>query len=149
MTEAYLDNSATTRVCPEAAEAAMHAMLECYGNPSSTHTKGREAKKLLDTARKQVADALGCKAAELYFKVRTFHLIQTDLADRGKRCKVGDLERFGGIPRMCLKGCECICGFSADQCTGGGFAAVAVKITCHQSGFPNISANSGRRALCA
>ena len=65
--EHYLDNSATTRVCPEAAEAAMHAMLEAYGNPSSTHTKGREAKKLLDAARKQVSDALGCKPAELYF----------------------------------------------------------------------------------
>ena len=65
--EHYLDNSATTRVCPEAAEAAMRAMLDCYGNPSSTHTKGREAKKLLDAARKQVADALGCKSAELYF----------------------------------------------------------------------------------
>ncbi|MBQ9732639.1 MAG: cysteine desulfurase, partial [Clostridia bacterium] len=55
------------RVCPEAAEAAMRAMLEAYGNPSSTHTKGREAKKLLDTARKQVSDALGCKPGELYF----------------------------------------------------------------------------------
>ena len=65
--EHYLDNSATTRVCPEAAEAAMRAMLECYGNPSSTHTKGREAKKLLDAARKQVSDALGCKPTELYF----------------------------------------------------------------------------------
>ena len=65
--EHYLDNSATTRVCPEAAEAAMRAMLEAYGNPSSTHTKGREAKKLLDHARKQVSDALGCKPAELYF----------------------------------------------------------------------------------
>ena len=32
--EHYLDNSATTRVCPEAAEAAMQAMLENYGNPS-------------------------------------------------------------------------------------------------------------------
>ncbi len=65
--EHYLDNSATTRVCPEAAEAAMRAMLDCYGNPSSTHTKGREAKKMLDAARKQLADALGCKSAELYF----------------------------------------------------------------------------------
>lgn len=65
--EHYLDNSATTRVCPEAAEAAMRAMLESYGNPSSTHTKGREAKKLLDTARRQVSDALGCKPSELYF----------------------------------------------------------------------------------
>lgn len=65
--EHYLDNSATTRVCPEAAEAAMLAMTEIYGNPSSTHTKGREAKQLLDKSRKQVADALGCTAQELVF----------------------------------------------------------------------------------
>ena len=56
--EHYLDNAATTRVCPEAAQAAMDAMLNVYGNPSSTYTKGREAKKLLDRARKNVADAL-------------------------------------------------------------------------------------------
>ena len=65
--EHYLDNAATTRVCPEAAEAALHAMTEIYGNPSSTHTKGREAKKLLDASRKKVADALGCAPAELVF----------------------------------------------------------------------------------
>ncbi len=65
--EHYLDNSATTRVCPEAAQAAMDAMLETYGNPSSTYTKGREAKKLLDRSRRQVADALGCRSEELVF----------------------------------------------------------------------------------
>ena len=65
--EHYLDNSATTRVCPEAAQAAMNAMLDVYGNPSSTHTKGREAKKLLDASRKYVADALGCTPNELIF----------------------------------------------------------------------------------
>lgn len=65
--EHYLDNSATTRVCPEAAEAALYAMTEVYGNPSSTHTKGREAKQLLDKSRRQVADALGCTAQELVF----------------------------------------------------------------------------------
>lgn len=65
--EHYLDNSATTAVCPEAVEAAVQAMTSNYGNPSSTHTRGREAKKLLDTCRKQVADALGCTAAELVF----------------------------------------------------------------------------------
>ena len=42
--EVYLDNAATTRVCPEAADIAYKVMTECYGNPSSTHTKGREAK---------------------------------------------------------------------------------------------------------
>lgn len=65
--EHYFDNSATTRVCKEAAEAAMHAMLDAYGNPSSTHTKGREAKKLLDLSRAQVAAALGCAPGELTF----------------------------------------------------------------------------------
>ncbi len=65
--EHYLDNAATTAVCPEAAQAALEAMTACYGNPSSTHTKGREAKKLLDKARGQVAAALGCTPAELVF----------------------------------------------------------------------------------
>ena len=65
--EHYLDNSATTRVCPEAAQAALNAMTECYGNPSSTHTKGREAKKLLDQSRAQVAALLGCQSKELVF----------------------------------------------------------------------------------
>ena len=65
--EHYLDNSATTRVCDEAAEAALNAMQNIYGNPSSTHTKGREAKKLLDSSRKEIAHALGCAADELIF----------------------------------------------------------------------------------
>ena len=65
--EHYLDNAATTMVCPEAAQAALEAMTTIYGNPSSTHTKGREAKKLLDQARTQVSTALGCKPGELIF----------------------------------------------------------------------------------
>ena len=65
--EVYLDNAATTRVCSEAADIAYKIMTECYGNPSSTHTKGREAKAYLDTARAQIAKALGCTPAELYF----------------------------------------------------------------------------------
>ena len=63
----YLDNAATTRVCPEAAQAALEAMTEHYGNPSSTHAPGREAARLLAKARGQVAKALGCKAEELVF----------------------------------------------------------------------------------
>ena len=63
----YLDNSATTRVCPEAAEAALQAMTVCFGNPSSTHTVGREAKKLLDSSRASVAGALGCQPHDLVF----------------------------------------------------------------------------------
>ena len=65
--EIYLDNSATTRVCPEAAEAAMNAMVNEYGNPNSTHAKGRAALKLVMAARKNVAKALGCESFELCF----------------------------------------------------------------------------------
>jgi len=65
--EHYLDNAATTRVCPEAAQAALDAMVNAYGNPSSTYTKGREAKKLLERSRALVASALGCAPAELVF----------------------------------------------------------------------------------
>lgn len=65
--EVYLDNAATTRVCPEAADIAYKTMLETYGNPSSTHTKGREAKAVLDNARKQLAAALDCSPSEVYF----------------------------------------------------------------------------------
>ena len=65
--EVYLDNAATTRVCPEAAGIAYKTMLETYGNPSSTHTKGREAKAVLDNARKQLAAALDCAPGEVYF----------------------------------------------------------------------------------
>ena len=63
----YLDNAATTCVCPEAAAAALEAMTVNYGNPSSTHRMGREAKKCLDTARSCVSRALGCTPEELYF----------------------------------------------------------------------------------
>lgn len=64
---AYLDNAATTMVCPEAAEAALEIMTLNYGNPSSTHTMGRNAKKALDKARAQIANAIGAKPEEIFF----------------------------------------------------------------------------------
>ena len=63
----YLDNAATTRVCEEAAAAAMRMMTEQFGNPSATYKLGREAKHSVDTARAQVASALGCRPDEVYF----------------------------------------------------------------------------------
>ena len=63
----YFDNSATTRVCDEAAAAVMKMMTEEYGNPSSTHTLGRHAKAALDEARKNVANAIGALPEEVFF----------------------------------------------------------------------------------
>ena len=65
--EIYLDNAATTRVSPEAAEAALRMMCEEYGNPGSTHAKGRAARAVLDEARRQVAAPLRCRPGEIVF----------------------------------------------------------------------------------
>ncbi len=65
--EIYLDNAATTRVCPEAAELAYKVMTEDYGNPGSTHAKGRAARAALDAARKKTAALMGCSEKELVF----------------------------------------------------------------------------------
>ncbi len=63
----YLDNAATTMVCPEAAQAAMDAMTAHYGNPSSTHRMGREAAKIIGDAREKISRALCCRPEELAF----------------------------------------------------------------------------------
>ena len=63
----YLDNSATTAVCPAAAEKAVYMMTSCFGNPSSLHTLGFHAEQEMTTARRIAADWLGVKPAELVF----------------------------------------------------------------------------------
>lgn len=63
----YLDNSATTVVCEEAAQKALYIMTEKYGNPSSLHTLGFEASKELEVARTAVSSALGASPVEIFF----------------------------------------------------------------------------------
>ena len=65
--EAYLDNSATTKVCEEAIEKMCLCMRECWGNPSSLHRKGIEAGEILEDARKTAASLLGVQPKEIYF----------------------------------------------------------------------------------
>src|SRR6266404_5759684 len=55
----YLDNNATTRVAPEVFEAMRPYLTEEFGNPSSAHAAGREARRAVETARSQVAELLG------------------------------------------------------------------------------------------
>ena len=65
--EHYLDNSATTPVLPEAAAEALRLMTDCWGNPSSLHSRGFWAKKELDAARAAVARRLGAAPEEIVF----------------------------------------------------------------------------------
>lgn len=65
--EIYLDNAATTPVCPEAAQAALEVMTGGFGNPSSRHKRGQAALERLKADRAAVAGTLGCAPEELLF----------------------------------------------------------------------------------
>ena len=63
----YLDHNATTPIAPAAKLAAMRFLESDFGNPSSTHAKGRAAKAAVDEARAAVADLLGATTSEIIF----------------------------------------------------------------------------------
>jgi cysteine desulfurase len=63
----YLDNAATTPVAPEVVEAMIPVLRDTFGNPSSTHSFGRNAKALLETSRRTVAKHLNCASSEIIF----------------------------------------------------------------------------------
>lgn len=63
----YADNAATTPVSEEVLSAMMPVFEEQWGNPSSLHSKGREAKNLLDDARERIAKVFSCNPSEIYF----------------------------------------------------------------------------------
>lgn len=63
----YLDNAATTKPCGEAVSAAVDAMTENYGNPSSLHRAGLDAQLAVDKARKAIAASIGADSSEIYF----------------------------------------------------------------------------------
>lgn len=63
----YLDNAATTGVSEPVLEAMLPYLKQAYGNPSSVHSWGREARKALNNARRQVAAALGAREDEIFF----------------------------------------------------------------------------------
>lgn len=63
----YLDNAATTRLDPKVADAMKEVMDMVYGNPSSVHAFGREARTTIDRARKKVAEILGAAPSEIFF----------------------------------------------------------------------------------
>ena len=63
----YADNAATTAMSQKAIDAMVPYFNKVFGNPSSLHSMGQEAKEALDAARQTVADCLGCEPREIYF----------------------------------------------------------------------------------
>jgi cysteine desulfurase len=64
--KSYFDHNATTPIRPEAREAVIRA-IEDVGNPSSVHSFGRGARKLIETARKIIADSFDVSAGQVFF----------------------------------------------------------------------------------
>ena len=67
MDRIYMDNAATTAVSPAVLEAMLPYFTQCFGNPSSIHSTGRDARRAVDAARRQVAAALNAEPSEIYF----------------------------------------------------------------------------------
>lgn len=67
MNKIYLDNAATTSLAPEVIEAMVDAMKSNYGNPSSTHSLGQEAKKAIEKVRLEAAGRLRVSPSEIVF----------------------------------------------------------------------------------
>mgnify|MGYP001001573507 CR=1 FL=1 len=63
----YLDNAATTPLDPEVIEVMVQTMQNEYGNPSSIHSHGRQAKTIVEKARKTIAQLLNAAPAEIFF----------------------------------------------------------------------------------
>jgi len=63
----YLDNAATTPIDPEVMKQMVQVMEGQYGNPSSIHAHGREARSLIEKARKTIASLLHTSPAEIFF----------------------------------------------------------------------------------
>lgn len=67
MRKIYMDHSATTPVDPEVAQVMISTLTDTFGNPSSIHSFGQEAHKLIQKARKQVASLIGAESEEIIF----------------------------------------------------------------------------------
>lgn len=89
----YLDNSATTKVRDEVIEAMLPYLQEAWGNPSSIHQAGRQARQAVERARAQVAQLINAKPSEIYFSPGGTYSNNTAILGRAKYCEERNLGR--------------------------------------------------------
>ncbi|WP_299290870.1 cysteine desulfurase family protein [uncultured Mucilaginibacter sp.] len=82
----YLDNAATTPIDPEVLKEVCQVMESCYGNPSSIHAFGREARTVVEKARRTIAKLLHASPSEIFFTSGG-----TEADNMAIRCAVADL----------------------------------------------------------
>jgi len=97
MQRVYLDNAATTPMAPEVIAEMTRVMSTCFGNPSSVHGYGREAKAEIERSRRTVARLLNCQPGEIVFTSGG-----TEADNMALVCSVRDL----GVRRIITSGIE-------------------------------------------
>ncbi|MDR1082664.1 MAG: aminotransferase class V-fold PLP-dependent enzyme, partial [Coriobacteriales bacterium] len=63
----YLDNAATTKPYPDVVDIICQTLKDDFGNPSSLHRKGVEAKRIVEHSREVIAQALEVEPEEIFF----------------------------------------------------------------------------------
>ena len=84
--QVYLDNAATTIMDAQVIDEMTQTMKDIYGNPSAIHTNGRQAKAVVELARKSIAKILQCHSSEIIFTGSG-----TEADNMALRCAVNDL----------------------------------------------------------
>ena len=95
MSRVYLDHNATTPLRAEAKDA-MRAAMDVVGNPSSVHSEGRAAKKIVETARDKLATALGAQGADIIFTSGATEAAALALAGRDLKASALEHEAVSG-----------------------------------------------------
>ena len=133
MKRVYLDHNATTPLRAEA-RVAMMAAMDVVGNPSSVHSEGRAAKMLVERARVQVAELVGCLPTQVVFTGSATEAAALAVAQKNRHG-----ERFAALPT------EHDCFLAWDE-AGEGAALCAVSAANSETGVlssdGNVFANS-------
>ncbi|NQY65471.1 MAG: aminotransferase class V-fold PLP-dependent enzyme [Alteromonadaceae bacterium] len=87
LSQIYLDENATTPVLPQASAAALFAMKTLFGNPSSSHNTGVQAKQVVDEARRRAVKIIGAGKGDVIFTSGATEGIQTAILSALNRAK--------------------------------------------------------------
>ena len=112
MRRVYLDNNATTPALPEVLEAMRPYFAEQFGNASSIHHHGQQARAAVERARESVAELLGCRAAEVVFTsggTEADNLALFGMMEKGDHVVTSTIEHHAVLhsaKRLAEMGCE-------------------------------------------
>ena len=125
----YFDNAATTPLSPEVVEVMAEAMRQHFGNPSSIHAEGREARAVIEKARKTIANLLSASVGEIFFTSGG-----TESSNMALKCSVRDL----GVQRIISSPIEHHCVLHVLETLEKEQGVEVAYLEVDQNGSPNL-----------